>query len=164
MNEDKHKPVPLISLLLVVLMVIVTAELACAQHVCQGGHNCNREMQARQVAQEVAEAAQTEVGEHADRIRTLELEANVDDIPDSNDCLIVFAPRRVLPAENCGEAGAGGDRAGRNCVDSEGSDGAASPFSNITYADAMRIWGRDRAIIRVLNGQLAAIETLGDEQ
>ena len=43
MNEDKHKPVPLISLLLVVLMVIVTAELACAQHVCQGGHNCNRD-------------------------------------------------------------------------------------------------------------------------
>ena len=137
---------------------------AAQQRLAQVEQVAEKEKQAREIAEDAAELAEAGQVQQQMRIRELELEASIDDIPDSNECLNVFVPGRVLPAEDCGETGSGGDsRAGGTCESTEGTDSTDSAFSDITYGDSMKIWGKDRVIIGTLNGQLKAIESLGNE-
>lgn len=101
-------------------------------------------------------------------IRALMLEGETDDIPDSNECLNVFIRRSaldwVLHTGTCTDGGAGGDTGpGAVCTDpavSAGADPATGHFSDITYSDALILWGRDRDTVQILNGRLQAIAAL----
>ena len=120
----------------------------------------NAENARLRLSQEVS-GLETAVSEHASTISRLEMEASIDEIPDFADCSIVYIPSRVLYAEDCGEAGAGGDYDYRVCVGAEGLNEADSAFSNITTGDALKLWQQDRTALGRCNAQLAAIESLG---
>jgi len=103
---------------------------------------------------------ESQVAGQAGRITQLEFEADIDEIPTYADCSIVYIPSRVLYAEDCATAGAGGDYDYRVCVGAEGLNEADSAFTNITIGDAHKLWGDDRARLGRCNAQLAAIESL----
>lgn len=111
-------------------------------------------------ARDTAEDAAAEVASSEVRIRELELEASIDDIPDSTECLNVFIPSRVLHSGDRGEAGAGGGADGEAGADPGILNPADPSFSTVTFGDGMKLWQQDRGIIHTLNGQLAAIEAL----
>lgn len=115
---------------------------------------------ARQSLADTVGALESQVQNQGDTITRLEMEADIDEIPAYADCSIVYIPRRVLYAEDCGQAGSGGDYDYRVCVGAEGLNPADSAFTNITVGDAHKLWQRDRAALGACNAQLAAIESL----
>lgn len=119
--------------------------------------------QAEKARQNVADEArelQTQVAGQRDRITQLEFEADIDEIPEFDDCSIVYIPSRMLYAEGCTATVPGGSPDYRVCVGAEGLNEADSAFTNITVGDAFKHWGSDRAALGQCNAQLAAIESL----
>ncbi len=105
------------------------------------------------------------------RIQKLTLEASVDEIPDSFECLNVFIPWAALDwmrnaDENCPETGdstgAGSDQVCTNPGGLNGTLPSPGDFSTITYSDGMLIWGRERDNLEIANGRLLAIRHLSD--
>ena len=127
---------------------------------------------AREIADEEQDRATSGTAQRDETITILMLEASIDDIPDSKECLNVFALNSSLDgfhvqSADCGETSAGAS-AGPDgvCVSTEGIDRANSTsgyFSDVTYGDTLKLWGHDRDTIQILNGQLQAIESLGKE-
>ncbi len=116
---------------------------------------------ARDEANEKAEAANMDALKAGQRIRELELEASIDDIPDSSECLNVFVPGRVLYPEACGETGTNPDTGANGvCASAEGINPDNPAFALVTYGDSMKLWLQDRAGLTTCNGQLKAIESL----
>ena len=125
-------------------------------------------LDAAKLSRDMAEAG---TAEREAKITQLTMEANVDEIPDSFECLNVYVPWTALdwmqqPGADCLEAGdsrgAGTDQV---CSDSGGLDGdylASEDFSTITYSDSLIIWGRDRDSLEIVNGRLEAIRHLSD--
>jgi len=120
------------------------------------------ESKAKDEATEIAHNASTEALKAGQRIRELELEASIDDIPDSNECLNVFVPSRVLYPGDCGETGASGSGEAGACGSSEGVNQTDPAFAIVTYGDSMKLWLQDRAGLTACNGQLGAIESLNE--
>ncbi len=114
--------------------------------------------------------AEQGTAQREDRIRQLELEASIDDIPDSFECLNVFVPEcaleRVRDGEDSTQAG-DSESAGSSavCADTGGTDSgdtATAAFSALTYSDVLILWPRDRDSLETVNGQLRAIRGLSD--
>lgn len=127
---------------------------------------------ALEIAAEELERATSGTAAHEQTINRLMLEASIDDIPDSKECLNVFVPRSSLDGlymqpEDCRETDS--DRStGSNGIcssteDIDHANPASGDFSEITFGDSLKGWGRDRATIGTLNGRLGAIESLGKE-
>ena len=129
------------------------------------------ETEARKIAQDAELDAVATTAARDQKINQLMLEASIDDIPDSQECLNVFTLEpsidRLLHAEDSraggGGAGTGDDPDGSGAQGADETDTPGGNFANITYGDALILWGQDRDIIQTLNGQLAAIEALGHE-
>ena len=127
---------------------------------------------AREIADEERDRATSGTTQRDETITRLMLEASIDDIPDSKECLNVFALNSSLDgmrvrSADCSEDG-GGRSAGSDgvCESTEGTDRAnpaSEYFSDVTYGDTLKLWGHDRDTIQILNGQLQAIESLGKE-
>lgn len=119
------------------------------------------ELENARVAEKTAKEGTAEAEQ---RNRELQLEVfNAQEIPDSSECLNVFVPGGMLHTAGCTQAGdSGGAGADPVCEDPSATAEADSAFSNITYSDALILWGRDRDTIQILNGQLEAIESLND--
>lgn len=133
-----------------------------------------RDRESIRLAEETALRAVAGTAERDETITRLMLKAETDEIPDSDECLNVFVRAAALDewvrvrATDCDAerpgAGAGNDR---HCAGPEGSDEtdpAFAHFSDITYGDALKLWGRDRDTIQTLNGQLREIAALSDGQ
>jgi len=125
---------------------------------------------ALEIAAEELERATSDEYANEATINRLMWEASTDDIPDSKECLNVFIPESSVSglrvqSGDCTEAvSGGGTRSDSVCSGAEGVDRANSAhgdFSDVTYGDGLKLWGRDRATIQTLNGRLAAIEFLG---
>ena len=147
-------------------------QAAHAREIAQLARQAEAKDRALEIASEELERATRGTVAHENTITRLELEASIDDIPDSKECLNVFALESSLAGlyvqpEDCGEAGAGGGSwTGAVCSGPEAvdrADSASGDFSDVTYADTLKLWGRDRVTIQILNGRLAAIESLGEE-
>ena len=117
-------------------------------------------LNAMEVIRQAAEQAKQGVANADLRIKQLELEASIDDIPDSNECLNVFVPSRVLHSPDCGEAGIGGSGDREACTGAEGVNPDNPDFALITFGDQSRLMMRCRADKRILNSQLEQIEAL----
>ncbi len=128
-----------------------------------------RERESARIAKAAERAAQSDTATREETITRLQLEASIDEIPDSGECLNVFVLERSLdrvlyPSACPGEGTSTGSGDDPLCGSAEELDGADPAFSNITYADALKIWGRDRDIIQILNGQLMAIDNLSKDE
>jgi hypothetical protein len=105
------------------------------------------------------------------RVYQLELEASIDDIPDSQEALNVFIPADALvgvlhAGEPPGAANCGGPGPGTVCADSAGVDGGnetAGDFAPITFGDSLILWGLDRAALIACNDHKRRIRELSDE-
>jgi hypothetical protein len=131
-----------------------------------------RDRESIRLAEETALRAVAGTAERDETITRLMLKAETDEIPDSDECLNVNVRAVALDewvrvrntdcdAERTG-SGSGNDS---HCAGPEGTDEtdpAFAHFSDITYGDALKLWGRDRDIIQTLNGQLREIEGLAD--
>ena len=113
-------------------------------------------------AQEAAEQARMGLDERNRRITQLELEASIDDIPDSGECLNVYVPDGVLHTRDCGEAGFGGNNGHGVCVNTGRPDQTATGFSSVTFSELISITNQNIATIDALNGQLSAIDDLNN--
>lgn len=101
------------------------------------------------------------------RIRQLELEASIDDIPDSGECLNVYvldsSVERMWSDQGCDQAGDSGSSANGVCSDSIRPTGDTRPgFARITYADALFAWNHDRNSLRNCNADKRAIAEIGE--
>lgn len=156
------------------------SEVAAAEREVRQAERANhaREMQAQQrlfegeiEARKKAEAERLQalsgVEVRDERIRQLELEASIDDIPDSREALNVFVPaelvERMWSDENCDQAGDSGSSENGICSGSLGPVGDNGPgFARITYADALFAWNHDRKSLRQCNIDKRAIAEIGD--
>jgi hypothetical protein len=127
------------------------------------------ERESREIAMLAEKAAKADLVARETTINQLMIEASIDDIPDSSECLNVFVPGhivdRLLHTANCPGI-SGGTRSSPNSTCSRAArfnptDSASGDFSTITYGDSLKLWGMDRDIIETLNGQLLAIDNLG---
>lgn len=131
----------------------------------------HRERIAREIAEEAEARAKAGILEHEIIIEQLMLEASIDDIPDSNECLNVFVPERIvsglrLRPRACPGVGPG-SRPGSHpaCPGAQGADEDDFPseyFSDITFGDGFVAWRKDRGSLMACNGQLQAIEALNE--
>ena len=131
-----------------------------------------REQEALTQARANELAAKAEVAEQDKQIEKLMLEASIDDIPDSGECLNVFVLNdsvtgmRLRAASWDALSPGGWSHGGPNCFRAAGiggTDSAGRDFATITYGDALKLWGMDRATIKTLNGRLEQIEALGEQ-
>lgn len=131
-----------------------------------------RERESREIAEAAARAAKQGSAARDETITRMMLEASIDDIPDSKECLNVFAPessvdRLRVRATDCDEigfsTGPGADQACASAERIDAGDPASGDFSNVTYGDTLKLWGKDRDTIEILNGRLRAISALSGE-
>jgi hypothetical protein len=115
---------------------------------------------ARDAATQKSQSANMDALRANQRVRELELEASIDEIPDSSECLIVFLPSGVLHPEDCGEAGIGGSGSGEVCAGAEGINRDNPAFATITFGDSVKLWNQDRAGLVACNARLSAIREL----
>lgn len=113
-------------------------------------------------AREAAELANVGIADRERQIRTLELEASIDEIPDSGECLNVYVPSGLLHARDCGETGLGGDGEGGACINTGRTDQTAAGFSSVTFSELVSLTNKNIVTIDVLNGQLKTIDDLNN--
>lgn len=118
---------------------------------------------ARKAATFARDKAEQKADESNQQIRKLELEASIDEIPDSTECLNVFVPGGLWDDEDCGASSFGGSGSDQVCTDPASPLRAtAEGFTSVTYGDSIRLWGMDRSTIDILNTQLGEIDKLGE--
>lgn len=124
-----------------------------------------REREAVRESRVTERAAVALAAQQEKTIARLELEADIDEIPDSNACLNVYVPFSavsMLHPGNCdrGDTGTGAGETGTCSLRPHPADPA---FANITIGDALILWGRDRAVIEMHNSDKRQIRALSEK-
>lgn len=128
----------------------------------------NREIKATKDERQKRLQAEQQAATRDNQLRELEKDAfDEDELPDSNAALNVYltscALRSVLHARGQSEAGTGGGGGVQTCGDPGSPDGVHPGFSNVTFGDALRYWGRDRDAALRLNERMAEIRRIQGE-
>ena len=146
-----------------------TLEAAHDRRLAELARQRDAERDARIAAEAQRQAAREGVEARDVRIRQLELDVfNAEQIPDSRECLNVFAPAAVVERmfwdADCREAGAGGSTgAGADCTDTGGiSDVSRPDFALITFGDVARGWNHDRQSLRECGANLTGIGMINE--
>lgn len=141
-----------------------SVERAMASRLAQLARQRDAESRARALAEEGRLRAVEGASERERTIERLRAEAATDDIPDSFESLNVFVPCGVLTGVlypgSGGEADTGGGGNHQVCADTGGFAAGGGAFSNITYGDALILWGQDRGKLVTVNARLGAIRAL----
>jgi len=116
-----------------------------------------------ETATEAAQAAQNAAAEKDVAIRELQLEASIDDIPDSGECLNVYVPGGMLHTRDCEGTSPGGGSENGICVNTGRTDQTNPSFGSITFGELAEITNKNIATIDALNAQLIGIRKLNEE-